>query len=53
MLVSNITVYLFIYLFFWLQKQLDDIPVVTEFVQAAAKRRKQAMFPEKYREQEF
>ncbi|PON84548.1 Histone deacetylase complex subunit SAP30/SAP30-like [Trema orientale] len=35
------------------QKPLDDIPVVTEFVQAAAKRRKQAFFPEKYREQEF
>ncbi|XP_062074378.1 uncharacterized protein LOC133778457 isoform X1 [Humulus lupulus] len=35
------------------QKPLDDVPVITEFVQAAAKRRKEAMFAEKYRNQEF
>ncbi|XP_024031504.1 uncharacterized protein LOC21406995 [Morus notabilis] len=35
------------------QKPLDDMPVITEFVRAAAKRRKTGDFPEKHREREL
>ncbi|EXB37323.1 hypothetical protein L484_024249 [Morus notabilis] len=34
-------------------KPLDDMPVITEFVRAAAKRRKTGDFPEKHREREL